>query len=232
MTATKRTKYLFLDYLPANGRKEPRPALLCWFEEGSPRLYGTGVGEDGSFDPVAFAGAFPADAAEVWVFAEWAAAVREHLEGNDDRNGLKKWIANTPDAALLPGAEGLAFDAAALIPRLARGEITRESVAVEAFAYLLLTELPPSLSILRDSDKPSKRGETPDFRLVSSAGTVLANLEVKKRAHRTILGQDSALSAYPWHLLSVSAQEPKLVTALGAPDCRNRLQAWLATLQA
>lgn len=226
------TPYLLLEYRPANGRKAAAPALLCWFEPGNPRLFGTGVGADGEFDPVAFAGAFPADAADAWVFAEWVAAVRDRLEAGDSATSIARWVADTPLAALQPGEAGTAHCPEDLTPRLARGHIVGKAAAAEALAYLLLAESAGALTVVREPRNPAGAVvRVPDFALLSDSGVPLATLELKKQAPRALLARQPEWRQYDWHVYCEDRPPGLIVTALTALDCRARLQAWLGTLE-
>ena len=224
---TMGTPYIFLDYVPVNNRQKPASAVLCWLERDAPKVFATGLRPDGRFDPVLFAGAFPSDASEAWVFAEWIGAIRARIARGLYPGGVAAFVELDPLAALRPGEEGEADSPDALLSRLSRGTIRRTEVAGQALAYLIEEASGGKLTVSRRSD-----GMLADYCLISKDGELPMQLKIKKWAPRSIVPAGSEPAKHPWHVVAYEGAHGSFVTALTAPNNLDQVVSWLGQLPA
>lgn len=216
------TPYLLFDYLPQSGTP-PAPSLLAWLAADQPSLYGLGVQPGATFDPLPFVSAFPGDAKEVWIFAEWADALNTLLRDGASATELRAWLGHTQTPAIREREYGAANRLEDMVSQLATGDLVRKPSALEGLFFVLARDGGPSLRIQR-----AQRPEA-DFVVTDRHGQVMALVELK-RALRPATPSTASSPSWPILVRKPTDRSMMLITALTAPDYQQRLQAWLDSL--
>lgn len=209
--------YQILSYVCKDAAR--RPVLCAWYGS-DPQILGLGATADKQFNPWPFVFAFPEEADQVWVFAEWVTSLRALLQDGAAPEEVRDWLAQSTSTVLTLQKQGAADDKALALKDLPA--VIPSSRGVRAAMKFLLLE--NGFGRIRDaasSDDVAVESKGPDLVVCGSDGSPQMSVEIK------------TWPAAPsdWAVELAASDGSSMNVKLGDPDATSQLQVWLATVR-